>query len=59
MESYAYTLIDNKGMMLEGFDQVAQVITKFWHDLLGKQTYTMIGVDKEIKKQGTVPYIEQ
>ena len=54
-----YFIANDRGDKVEGFTEVAQVMTDYYHKLLGDQRTSRIAVDQEMMQQGLEMTIEQ
>ena len=54
-----YTLRDQNDQWVEGFEEVAEVITKFYRELLVKKEYHRTKIDHQVLNQGKYLSIEQ
>jgi len=52
IQTYVFSLYDNCGKGVEGFDKVAHVITDYYQGLLGKQRTQRERIDTEIMQNG-------
>jgi len=59
LSSYIFTLKDQDGEQVEGFEKVGQTFYKFYRDLLGEQSSFRTHVDTDIIAQGNVLSYEQ
>ena len=59
MENYVYSIKDEDGKMVEGFEGVAHLVTTYHEKLLGKQTPKRKELDCMIIEEGNVLNFEQ
>ncbi|KAJ8433476.1 hypothetical protein Cgig2_020648 [Carnegiea gigantea] len=54
LSSYIYSLKDQEGRLVEGFEQVGQTMFSFYQNLLGQQHTVRLPIDMEVIAQGKV-----
>ncbi|KAJ8440382.1 LOW QUALITY PROTEIN: hypothetical protein Cgig2_019371 [Carnegiea gigantea] len=59
LSSYIYTLKDQEGKMVEGFEEVGQAMSKFYKDMLGEQLTVRSHIDMDVIAQGKILSSEQ
>ncbi|KAJ8419801.1 hypothetical protein Cgig2_012525 [Carnegiea gigantea] len=57
--TYVYTITNEDGRQMEGFDQVGKEMLNFYKNLLGKQFTPRSSIDPDVIKNGPVLTIEQ
>ncbi|KAJ8421613.1 hypothetical protein Cgig2_010180 [Carnegiea gigantea] len=57
--SYIYTLKDQEGKIMEGFEEVGQAMFKFYKDMLGEQPTVRSHIDMDVIAQGKILSSEQ
>jgi len=57
--TYFYTIKDEEGKQVEGFDHVGNLMLSFYKDLLGKQFTPRSSIDPEVTQAGPVVSVEQ
>jgi len=59
LSSYTYTLIDQEGNRVEGFEEVGQTMFHYYKNLLGEHTQSRTPIDTEVIAQGNILTSEQ
>ena len=59
MQAFVYSILDDRGSKVEGFEKVAQVMIQFYQGLLGKQRIIREQMDYEIMQNGAMLQVEQ
>lgn len=59
MQNYVYSIHDDKGRKREGFEEVAEVVTKYYHDKLGKQRIKKEEIDWDVMEKRPKLKVEQ
>ena len=59
LQSYVYAIKDEQGRVVEGFEDVAQLITNYYQKLLGAQQIDRISLNRTIMGNEHVLLVEQ
>ena len=59
LQAYVYSILDEDGTKVEGFGNVAQVMTAYYQNFLGNQTISRENIDKDVMQKGNLLTIEQ
>jgi len=58
LSTYIYTIRDDQGNQVEGFEQVGNVLLRFYKKLMGEQSLSRSSLNKEVISQGHVLFAE-